>query len=152
MMKFLKLLVILSLLLVFGECNKTEDPEYVYCIGCPISEWTGDYQGSGTYYTHASNETFENVEVIVTITNPYDSTLKIDVNAPGYISENFSKSKENNEHYFSTGSGSRTLDLSLSKNAENYKLTGTAKRNKFNNVDSLWYVEQSLTFQVYKSD
>lgn len=139
----------LTLLLVFSRCNKAEDPNYSYCTGCPVSAWVGDYQGSGTYYTFASNETFEGIETTVVITNPYDSVLKIEVNAPNYISENFSKSKTTDEHYLTTGSGSRTLDLNLSTNQIGYRLNGTVKINQFDNKDSTWKVVKSLTFQVY---
>jgi hypothetical protein len=150
-MKTYTLLLAGILFFMFSQCNKSDEQEFTYCTGCPLSAWVGDYQGSGTYYTFSSNETFEGVETSVTITNPYDSLLKINIDAPDYINEIFSKSKTTDEHYLTTGSGSRTLDLNLSSNALDYRLNGTLKFNQFDNKDSTWKVVKSLTFQVDKS-
>jgi len=89
--------------------------------------------------------------VDVNIENTYDSTLVIHVEAANYISESFSKSKTDDNYYILIGSGARTLDIGLKRNGNEYRLSGTLKRNSWNKVDSVWIVVQSLTFQVGKT-
>lgn len=149
MKKFIIPILILVCIL-FSQCKKDED-NFEYCTGCPISSWVGFYGGTGVYYTVASGESTDGVEVNVTIENPYDSTLKVTVDAPSYISGTFSKPKNDDNHYVLFGSGSNTLDLGLKKKGNEYQLDGTLKKNSWNKIDSIWVVNQSLTFQLKKT-
>lgn len=148
----MKKLVIPLLILVgilFNQCKKEED-NFSYCTGCPISSWVGYYDGTGSYFTVHSGETKDGVEVYVTIENPYDSTLKVTVDAPSYISGSFSKPKTDDNHYMLFGSGANTLDIGLRQRGNEFQLDGTLKKNSWNKIDSVWVVDQSLTFQVNK--
>ncbi len=148
-MKQLAILLLIVGGILFSQCNKEED-NFSYCTGCPISLWVGYYDGTGSYYTVISGETMDGVEVNVTIENPYDSTLKVTVNAPNYITGSFSKPKTDDNHYILFGSGSNTLDIGLRQRGNEFQLDGTLKKNSWNKIDSIWVVDQSLTFQVLK--
>ncbi len=149
-MKKLVIPILIVIAVFFQHCKKESD-NFSYCTGCPISSWVGFYSGSGTYFTANTGETTDGVEVTVSITNNYNSNLVVNVEAPGYISESFSKSKTDEYHYILMGSGSRILDIGLKKKGNEYKLDGTLKRNSWNKIDSVWVVDRSLTFQVNKT-
>jgi|GEM_PF-2282837 len=145
------IIVILAVVAVgFQNCKK-DNGTFSFCTGCPLSSWVGYYKGSGAYFTANTGETTDNVQVDVNIENTYDSTLVIHVEAANYISESFSKSKTDDNYYILVGSGARTLDIGLKSNGNEYRLSGTLKRNSWNKVDSVWIVVQSLTFQVGKT-
>ena len=149
-MKKLVIPILIAVAVFLQHCKKDND-NFSYCIGCPISSWVGFYHGSGAYFTANTGETTDGIEVNVSISNNYDSNLVVNVEAPGYISESFSKSKNDEYHYILMGSGSRTLDIGLKKKDNEFKLDGTLKRNSWNKIDSVWVVDQSLTFQVNKT-
>jgi len=134
----------------FQNCKKDKGT-FTFCTGCPVSSWVGYYSGTGSYFTANTGETFDNVAVNVNIENTYDSTLVIHVTAANYISESFSKSKTDDNYYILIGSGARTLDIGLKRNGNEYRLSGTLKKNSWNKIDSVWIVQQSLTFQVDKT-
>jgi len=134
-MKRLVIPILIVIAVFFQHCKKEND-NFSYCTGCPISSWVGFYSGSGTYFTANTGETTDGVEVTVSITNNYNSNLVVNVEAPGYASESFSKSK---------------TDEFLKKKGNEYKLDGTLKRNSWNKIDSVWVVDRSLTFQVNKT-
>lgn len=147
-MKKLALISIFFVAVLFQDCKKSDD-NFSYCTGCPISSWEGYYLGSGSYFTSTTGETFD-VEVEVTIDNTYDSTMAINVNAPAYLSENFTVSKNDQNYYLTIGSGARTLDLGLKKKGNEYKIDGTLKLNSWSKIDSTWTVNKSLTFETFK--
>jgi len=149
-MKKLIIPILIVVAVFFQHCKKDND-NFSYCTDCPISSWVGFYSGSGTYFTTNTGETTDGVEVTVSITNNYNSNLVVNVEAPGYISESFSKSKTDEFHYILMGSGSRILDIGLKKKDNEFKLDGTLKRNSWNKIDSVWVVDRSLTFQVNKT-
>ena len=70
-------------LMLFQYCNKSTD-EWLFCDGCPIGSWTGDYAGAGSYYQDAGNEITDGVEVQLEIENPEGHQFLIKVLAPGY--------------------------------------------------------------------
>jgi len=148
-MKKLLTTILLFSVFFFQDCNKSND-NFSYCDGCFLSAWDGYFQGSGTYFTANTGDTFENVEVEVNIDNTYDSTLAINVKASTYISENFTVTKQNQKYYMNIGTGARTLDLGLKKNGNEYKIDGTLKLNSWSKIDSTWSVNESLTFEVFK--
>ena len=148
-MRIIFSICLLGFLLLFQNCKK-DDTSFSYCTGCPISSWTGNYNGTGTYFIASSGETFEGVNVNVSIENTYDSTLVVKLTAENYISESFSTSKTSDDHYILLGSGSETLDIGLKKNDNQYKLDGTFKKNTWNKIDSVWIVNKSLTFSALK--
>jgi hypothetical protein len=148
-MKKLLLISVLISIFFFQNCKKSGD-NFVYCEGCFLSSWDGYFQGTGTYFTALTGETFENVEVDINIDNTYDSTLSINVQAPTYLSENFTASKNDQKYYMNIGTGERTLDLGLKKKGNEYKIEGTLKLNSWNKIDSTWSVNKSLTFEVFK--
>jgi len=149
-MKKLIIPILIVVAVFFQHCKKDND-NFSYCTDCPISSWVGFYTGSGAYFISNTGETTDGVEVNVSISNNYDSNLVVNVEAPGYISESFSKSKTDEHHYILMGSGSQTLDIGLKKKDNEYKLDGTFKRNSWNKIDSVWVVDRSLTFQVNKT-
>lgn len=148
-MKKLVIPILIILAVFFQQCKKDSD-DFTYCNGCPIDAWVGYFEGSGAYFTVNSGETTDGVEVHVNIENNFASNLKVSVEAPGYITESFSGSKNDGNYYINMGSGSRTLDLGLRKKGEEYRLDGTLKKNSWDKIDSVWIVNQSLTFQVLK--
>jgi hypothetical protein len=148
----MKKLIFLNLFifaLFFQQCKKADDT-FTYCTGCPLSSWEGYYVGTANFYTANTGETFENVDVTINIDNTYDSTLVINVNAPDYISENFSASKKDDNYYLLIGAGSRILDIGLKKKDNELKLDGTLKINSWSKIDSTWSVNKSLTFEAFK--
>jgi len=149
-MKNLILITIVFLALFFQNCKKDEQDDYSYCTGCPVDAWVGEYTGTGDYFTAATGETFEDVEVEVTITNPVGNNLKIDIVAPNHISFQFFGAKNDDEHYFRLAGSTRSLDMNLYKNSNgtDYKINGTAKT--FQSARDSIEVIQSLTFRVFK--
>jgi len=148
MKKLLMISVFISVLF-FQNCNKSGD-NFTYCDGCFLLAWEGYFNGTGTYFTANTGDTFENIEVEVNINNTYDSTLAINVKASDYISENFTVSKNDQNYYMNIGSDARTLDLGLKKKGNEYKIDGTLKINSWNKIDSTWNVNKSLTFEAFK--
>lgn len=146
-----KILVISAFFFIFffQDCKKS-DENFSYCEGCFLSAWEGYFEGTGTYFTANTGETFENIEVEVNIDNTYDSILAINVKASAYISENFTVSKNDQKYYMNIGTGARTLDLGLKKKGNEYKIDGTLKLNSWNKIDSTWSVNKSLTFEAFK--
>ena len=150
-MKKLILASILFTAFFIPGCNKSDD-SFAFCEGCYLSSWEGYFEGNGEYfiYNSTNGEIYNDIEVQINITNKYDSTLAIEVKAPGYISESFSTSKKNQAYYINIGAGARTLDIGLKKKGNEYKINGTLKLNTYNKVDSTWSVYKSLSFDVYK--
>jgi hypothetical protein len=115
-----------------------------------MDTWMGLYEGSGTFFISNSGETIENVNVQMTITNPYTENLEIEVLSESFIEDEFLTLKDDTHHYITINTGARSLTLNLYKNGNDYKITGTLKRNRFNSADQGWDVEKSLTFSVNK--
>jgi hypothetical protein len=136
--------------LFFSHCNKENESDFGYCLDCPLEAWIGLYEGSGTYFISNSGETIENVNVQMSITNPYTQNLEIKINAESYIEDEFLTLKDNTYHYITINTGARSLDLNLYKNGTAYKINGTLKRNRYNSADQVWDVEKSLTFSIMK--
>lgn len=149
-MKNLLSIVIFILALGFQQCNK-EKENFAYCTGCSVSAWDGYYAGNGAYFAPEPADNADGIEVKVTIVNTYDSTLKITVDAPGYITENFTTSKKDEYHYINIWSDERSLDLGLSKKENEYRLTGTVKKNRYNKIDEVWEVDRYVSFETYKN-
>ncbi len=142
-------IIVSGVILLLGQCKKDSD-DYSYCTGCPVDAWVGDFSGTGIYFTSPTGETFEDVDVEVSIENPGGNNLKINITAPNYVSFQFFGSKSNDEHYFTIAGTSQSLDLTLykHKNGADYKINGTAKTYE-NKKDSV-LVDKSLTFSVFK--
>lgn len=142
--------ILIIVAVFYSNCKKHED-NFSYCLDCPLSSWVGYFEGTGAYFTVTTGETTDGVQVGVNIENNYNSNLEITVDAPGYITETFSKSKTDTYHYLNIGTGARTLDLGLRQKGNELRLDGTLKKNTWNKIDSVWDVHQSLTFQILKS-
>ena len=143
-------LIILAALCIFlfSQCKK-ETEDFVYCGQCSIEEWKGNFVGNGTHFKSSTGTTTEDVEVVVNINITSESKLSINVLSPNLLSENFFGSKENDEHYIQFAGSSKSLDLSLYKKGEEYKITGTVKILKSPGSDGS-SIDETLTFRVFK--
>lgn len=139
--------MLLAFLILFQNCKKEEN--FTYCTDCALETWVGDYSGSGAYFD-ASNGNTSDTEVEISIENPYNDLLEIHVKAEQYLSEKYTTSKDDTQHYITINSGAKSLDLSLYQKDLEYKLNGTLKHNHWNNKDSVWVMDRSLTFSVNK--
>ncbi|NOX84655.1 MAG: hypothetical protein GXO86_01625 [Chlorobi bacterium] len=59
--KTLIFILLAGIILTLMQCKKDEQDDYSYCTGCPVDAWVGKYTGTGTYFTAATGETFDNV-------------------------------------------------------------------------------------------
>jgi hypothetical protein len=142
--------VIISLLILVTinfSCKKEESPGYTFCNDCNIEEWTGEYVGVSSYYD--SNETKDGVETTVTIENTSGTVLKTLVNVTDLMLVSFYSSKEDSVgYYYSVYGSSKSLDLTLSKNDTEYKLSGTVKT--FHYEKDTLVIDESASFITYK--
>ncbi len=143
------LIVFFAITLVFhGACKKENSPSWTFCDDCSLDEWVGDYEGAGDYYNGTSDETELGVPTIVKIENTSGDILRTTVTVVDRFTTSFTSSKNNNDHYYSVPGSDKSLDLSLSKNGDEYKLSGTVKLFHFNK-DTL-VVDQSISFDAFK--
>ena len=149
-MKRLLIVIITLVAFSFQQCNKDKE-NFIYCTGCPVAAWDGYYDGSGAYFVTETGEQVDGIEVKVTIVNTYDSTLKITVDAPSYMTENFTTSKIDDNHYVNIASNERSLDLGLSVKGNEYKLIGTLKKNRYNKIQEIWETDRYISFETYKN-
>jgi hypothetical protein len=149
-MRFVFSVSLILFLMLFPNCNKDEEDDFSYCLDCPMETWIGLYEGSGTYFITNSGETIENVNVQMTVTNPYTQNLEINIKAENFLEDEFLTLKDNTQHYITINTGARSLTLNLYRNGDQFKLNGTLKRNRYNSNNQGWDVEKSLTFSVMK--
>ncbi len=141
----------LSLLIFFFSCNNnTDESDWNYCDGCPISTWAGEYEGMGNYYSMNNTELTESVPVTITVTELIDNKLKFLVKSPNKFYKSYIGKKENGNYYFDLSASDRTIHVSLFQKSPQFKLTGTAKSYVYK-ADSM-ILEKSLSFEVLKME
>jgi hypothetical protein len=74
--------------------------------------------------------------------------LKIIAVVENKISTTFTSTKNDNTYYFRINGSSKSIDINLSKNNNNYKLSGTIKLFHFEN--DILKIDQSISFDIFR--
>ncbi len=149
MQRIIKTVFPLVVLLLLWGCGKTDNRQWVFCDGCSLSVWEGDYSGDGTYYNRANGTNGDKkIPVSVSIELTGEQSLKGSISSKDIIPFEFSGTKTDSDYYFSYAGSTQSVSLNLYKSDSDYKLTGTAKRYHVKN-DSV-VVDESLSFEVIK--
>tara|TARA_Y100000385_G_C13108792_1_gene650489 strand:- start:7989 stop:8480 length:492 start_codon:yes stop_codon:yes gene_type:complete len=146
--RFSFVIFIYSFLTTLSSCQKETTDNWSFCAECDISEWVGEYAGQGDYYSGTLDETEYNVPVSISIENPSGQVLKIIVDAENKISTTFTSTKNNNTYYCRVNGSNKSLDINLSKDNLNYKLSGTIKLYHYDN--DIMVIDQSISFDLFK--
>jgi len=143
------LLILLGSILLFSQCKKNED-EWVLCADCGLSSWVGTYEGYGDYYSDDdSTITVIDVPTTVFIENTYESYLKITVSAQDEFMINYFLSMSDTNYTIVLPGSNKSLDLTISRRGNEYKLAGTAKNYHYI-ADTILYLDNSISFETFK--
>ncbi len=154
-MKITNFIFLISGILLFGffqYCKKpTED--WVFCDGCGIDSWVGNYTGVGSYYKDEGNEITDGVDVQLEIENPMGSQFLIKVLSPGYYSQSFFSSKTDSLYYFNIANQTSSINMNLYKKTGEFKINGVAKKGHWEWSDTVqvFVPDHSLSFEVFKN-
>ena len=146
--RFSFVIFIYSFLATLSSCQKESTDNWSFCAECDISEWVGEFVGVGDYYSGSLDETEYDVPVSISIENPSGKVLKIIAVVENKISTTFTSTKNDNTYYFRINGSSKSIDINLSKNNNNYKLSGTIKLFHFEN--DILKIEQSISFDIFR--
>jgi len=135
--------------MIFAGCKKEED-QWLFCEGCDISAWVGEYSGTGDYYADGAIETEFDVPIMLSIENTSGNVLKTSVVVEERFSTSFIYTKNDNDYFIEVPGSSKSLSLTLKKRDSDYKLSGTVKMYHYFK-DSI-IIDHSISFESYKSD
>jgi hypothetical protein len=149
MKKIVGILLFVILPAVFTQCKKEND-DWIFC-SCGIDMWIGDYAGSGNYYKGEDVDA-QQLDVQLTIEQIAPKNLKIRIVAPDVYVETFYGIKNDSTYYLTINGTNKSLIMNLKSNANELKLTGTAKNFHWvYDPDSTYLVtDKTLAFDVLK--
>ncbi len=147
-----KLFTFLLLLLVIPlshGCKKEKDP-WVWCMDCTMNDIVGQFEGKG-YYVHADNsvELFDQPVYLNISEQGIDGlTVQVGILNRFYMSIG---GQYTQTYYLSLGSMSEDFYLTIWKNNDEIKLSGTAKRFYSKIVGDVEYkiTTELLDFEVF---
>lgn len=142
---FKVLILTLSSLLLFANCNK-EVESWTLCYDCTLSQWVGEYRGEGDYFSMSGGSEFD-IPVTITITSVSENGLTVNVEAENRILTSFTSTKQDLTPYFDIPSSDKSVNLILSYKGKEYKLSGTVKLYYKGNPDN---VEKSISFDTFR--
>ncbi len=152
---FLFLIIGLLQLSFFQQCKKPAE-DWVFCEGCGLDSWVGNYTGTGSYYKDVGNEIIDGVDVLLEIENPSDKQFNIKLLAPDYYSQSFFTSKSNSNYYFGIEGATSSIQMNLYIKGSDFKVTGVAKKYHWEwqyEPDTAYVLipDHTLSFEVFKS-
>lgn len=150
------ILLVLGILTIgfFQYCNKPSE-DWVFCDGCGIDSWVGNYSGTGSYYKDAGGEIIDGVDVQLEIENPDGNQFQIKILAPDYYSQSFFTSKTDSNYYFGIEGETSSIQMSLYKKGDGFKVTGVAKKYHWEwqyEPDTAYVLipDHTLSFEVFE--
>jgi hypothetical protein len=143
------------LLTLFQQCKKPAD-DWTFCEGCGMDAWTGNYSGKGSYYKDVGNEITDGVDVQLEIENPAGHQFLIKILSPGYYSQSFFSSKSDSNYYFSITGQTSSVNLSLYRKGDDFKINGVAKKYHWEwqyepDTVLIKIPDHTLSFEVHKT-
>jgi hypothetical protein len=140
----------LLIILVFSKCKEDEEASdgWSNCLDCTVTEWVGNYEGTGDFFDYTSNSTTNGIPVSVEIEETAPEYLTVYFHSPNYLSVTISGSLVSNYIISFAGSGS-SVTATLNVRDQDYKLSGNAKKFHYHS-DSL-VMDEMVNFEVLKN-
>lgn len=141
------ILLLLFVTISLMGCKK-DNNSWLFCDGCTLDEWVGNYSGKGDYYSDSNGETQHETPITLTLENPSGRVIKTTVVVEDKFSTSFTTTKSDDDYFIEVPGSSKSLSLTLSKRDSEYKLSGTVKL--FHYEKDTIVIDHSISFESFK--
>jgi hypothetical protein len=143
------IVAILILFFLFSQsCKKTNENEFELCGSCSNTEISGDYSGSGQYFTDDDPLKTESVDVKLSLESTDTDFFNIDIEVPEKFSKSYFAARNEDGAAISISGTTKSINLTIYKNENEYQINGTAK--VYHSRSDTLFLDHSVSFTVFK--
>ena len=139
---------LISMLLFGQSCKKTNENEFELCGSCSNTEISGNYSGSGQYFTDDDPLKTENVDVKLSLENADTDFFNIGIEVPEKFSKSYFAQRNENGAAISINGTTKSINLTIYSKDNEYQINGTAK--VYHSRSDTLYLDHSVSFTVFK--
>ena len=145
---FFVITLLLSILFLSPSCKKTNENEFELCGSCSNTEISGDYSGSGQYFTDDNPLKTESVDVKLSLESTDTDFFNIDIEVPEKFSKSYFAARNEDGAAISISGSTKSINLTIYKNENEYQINGTAK--VYHSRSDTLFLDHSVSFTVFK--
>jgi len=140
--------LLLSILFSSQACKKINENEFELCGSCSNTEISGNYTGSGQYFTDDDPLKTENVDVKLTLENTDTDFFNINIEVPEKFSKSYFAARNEDGAAIGISGTTKSINLTIYKKDSEYQINGTAK--VYHSRSDTLYLNHSVSFTVFK--